>query len=224
MSVEARSPSLNAAGSSADPRAWVARIPDMRDDVTAIHAWPPEPTRSCAQPSFTVTAGDALGRVFVLRPAQYVLGRDEKADIKLPDDSVSRRHAHIVVATTSLVNLVDLGSTNGTCVNRRRVDVVILRDGDDIEVGPRVRLRFALLAEMGLAANHNLVLTPRQLEVARLIARGHSNPEIAARLGLSVRTVASHLDHIYDRCGIGSRAELARVITERDFLRPARGQ
>jgi DNA-binding CsgD family transcriptional regulator len=57
-------------------------------------------------------------------------------------------------------------------------------------------------------------LTPRQLEIAELVAAGMSNAEIAERLFLSVRTVTSHLDHIYTRLGIGSRAALAAYAVE----------
>jgi ATP/maltotriose-dependent transcriptional regulator MalT len=52
-------------------------------------------------------------------------------------------------------------------------------------------------------------LSRRELEVARLVADGFTNAEIAGRLVLSVRTVESHLDHIYGRLGISSRASLA---------------
>ena len=59
-------------------------------------------------------------------------------------------------------------------------------------------------------------LTPRQLEIADLVAAGLSNAEIAERLFLSIRTVTSHLDHIYTRLGIGSRAALAAYAVARD--------
>jgi DNA-binding CsgD family transcriptional regulator len=52
-------------------------------------------------------------------------------------------------------------------------------------------------------------LTPSELSVAKLVAAGRTNREIASTLFLGERTVASHLTHIYSKLGIRSRAELA---------------
>lgn len=59
-------------------------------------------------------------------------------------------------------------------------------------------------------------LTRRELEIARLVAGGRSNAQIAAELFVSVRTVTSHLDHAYTKLGIGSRAALAVYVHELD--------
>ena len=55
-------------------------------------------------------------------------------------------------------------------------------------------------------------LSRRELEVADLAADGLSSEQIAARLFLSVRTVDNHLGHVYQKLGIGSRAELATAL------------
>jgi DNA-binding CsgD family transcriptional regulator/tetratricopeptide (TPR) repeat protein len=52
-------------------------------------------------------------------------------------------------------------------------------------------------------------LTEREHEVARLVSIGHSNRQIAGRLGMSVRTVESHLGHVFAKLGVTSRAGLA---------------
>ncbi|WP_143220547.1 helix-turn-helix transcriptional regulator, partial [Actinomadura sp. CNU-125] len=55
-------------------------------------------------------------------------------------------------------------------------------------------------------------LTPQQAHIARLVAEGATNREIAARLLLSPRTIDHHLRNVFTRLGIRSRVELARMI------------
>ena len=52
-------------------------------------------------------------------------------------------------------------------------------------------------------------LTAREFEVARLVAAGQTNREIAAALFLSPKTVAAHVEHILTKLGAGRRAEIA---------------
>ena len=61
-------------------------------------------------------------------------------------------------------------------------------------------------------------LTAREVEVLRLLARGLSNKEIAARLVISPKTVGNHIEHIYAKIGASSRAAAEPV---RDAARPA---
>jgi DNA-binding CsgD family transcriptional regulator len=56
----------------------------------------------------------------------------------------------------------------------------------------------------------NTVLSPQQLEIARLAARGLSNREIGEQLFLSPRTIGSHLYRIFPKLGVTSRVQLAR--------------
>jgi DNA-binding NarL/FixJ family response regulator len=55
----------------------------------------------------------------------------------------------------------------------------------------------------------NELLTPRELDTVRLVGQGLSNKEIARRLGVSVTTVRTHLNKVYDKLGSESRVELA---------------
>ncbi|HEY4376153.1 MAG TPA: helix-turn-helix transcriptional regulator, partial [Acidimicrobiales bacterium] len=59
------------------------------------------------------------------------------------------------------------------------------------------------------AAGSTLALTARQREIAVLAAQGLGNAEIGARLDLSVRTVANHLQRVYEQAGVRRRQDLA---------------
>jgi DNA-binding NarL/FixJ family response regulator len=56
-------------------------------------------------------------------------------------------------------------------------------------------------------------LTPRELEVARLVARGCSNREIACELVVSARTVDAHVSNILRKLGLARRAQIATWAT-----------
>lgn len=62
-------------------------------------------------------------------------------------------------------------------------------------------------------------LTPREQEVLRLIALGHTSVEIAASLGLSPRTIETHRARIHRKLGLATRAELVRYALRHDLLR-----
>jgi DNA-binding CsgD family transcriptional regulator len=54
-------------------------------------------------------------------------------------------------------------------------------------------------------------LSPRERELVTLVARGHTDAQIAGQLYITVRTVSSHLDRIRDKTGCRRRAELTRL-------------
>jgi len=62
-------------------------------------------------------------------------------------------------------------------------------------------------------------LTPRELAALRLMAEGKANKEIAADLGISERTVKSHLGHLFEKLGVTSRTEAVKVATRRGLVR-----
>ena len=63
-------------------------------------------------------------------------------------------------------------------------------------------------------------LTPRQREVAGLVAAGFTNAEIARRLVLTPGTVANHVEHILRRLGLRSRTQVGVWAAERGRYRP----
>ncbi|WP_420997720.1 response regulator transcription factor [Cupriavidus sp. 30B13] len=57
------------------------------------------------------------------------------------------------------------------------------------------------------------LLTPREREVAREVARGKSSRQIADEMGVSVRTVENHRAHLAEKLGVASVAELVRLVS-----------
>jgi HD-GYP domain-containing protein (c-di-GMP phosphodiesterase class II) len=62
-------------------------------------------------------------------------------------------------------------------------------------------------------------LSDRELEVLRLVARGLTNKEVAGALDLSPKTVSRHLEHIYEKIGVTTRAGATMVAMQRGLLR-----
>lgn len=88
-----------------------------------------------ALPSLYVRRGPLAGQRFVLDGSvPTVIGRHGDCGIVLSDVTVSRRHAEIRPEVGGFA-LVDLGSLNGSYVNRRPVDLVRLVDGDEVAMG-----------------------------------------------------------------------------------------
>ncbi len=65
--------------------------------------------------------------------------------------------------------------------------------------------------------------SPREAEIMRLIARGHGNGEVASALGISAKTVESHLARLFLRYRVSSRTELVMLAVEQGWLRDRNG-
>jgi two-component system NarL family response regulator len=62
-------------------------------------------------------------------------------------------------------------------------------------------------------------LTPRELATLRSMAEGKSNKEVATELGISERTVKTHLGHLFEKLGVTSRTEALKVASHRGLVR-----
>ncbi|MFO0941395.1 MAG: ATP-binding protein [Pirellulales bacterium] len=90
--------------------------------------------------SVYVIRGQDHGQHFVLRGNQCTIGRDSSNQIRLNDSEVSRQHAIISRVSDTDFELRDSGSSNGSYVNSRQVQSVILRTGDRIQIGRTLML------------------------------------------------------------------------------------
>ena len=87
-----------------------------------------------------VKGGPNAGSRFVLEHERTEVGRHPESDIFLDDITLSRRHAEFVRQNDGYL-VRDVGSLNGTYVNRERIDEGTLHNGDEVQIG-KFRLVF----------------------------------------------------------------------------------
>ena len=103
-------------------------------------------------------------------------------------------------ARTAFTRAVEIYSSLGAATDAARLQAVFRAHG--IRRGPHAKHR---TARSGWDS-----LTPAETTVAKLVEEGMSNPDIAAKLLLSRRTVATHVSHILKKLGVHSRTDIAR--------------
>jgi DNA-binding NarL/FixJ family response regulator len=174
------------------------------------------------------TAADGLQAVESLHPDVLVL------DLKLPDQDglhVLRRldptkRPAVVVLTAShdedeLLDAARLGARGivlKAMAPRTLEECIRTVHGggyrlsvDGVDLSKRLAERESVEAELAV------LLTPRELEIVRLIAARFDNQEIAERLAISVGTVKIHLHHIYDKLQLGGRRDLQLFLRSRQY-------
>ena len=109
----------------AETEAVVALSPEQHAAVAAL---PPTSALLLMQ------RGPSSGARFLLDADRTTAGRSPDADIFLDDVTVSRKHVEFVREAGGFV-VRDVGSLNGTYVNRTRIEQVTLRPGDEVQIG-----------------------------------------------------------------------------------------
>ncbi len=104
------------------------------DERAAVAALPP------TSALLLVQRGPAAGARFLLDAERTSAGRSPAAEIFLDDVTVSRKHVEFVRDGEDFV-VRDVGSLNGTYVNRERIDRAVLRSGDEVQIG-KFRMTF----------------------------------------------------------------------------------
>jgi len=99
-----------------------------------ISKWPPAALYGAGAGVLVVTRGPNSGARFLLGDQVIRAGRHPESDIFLDDITVSRRHVEITPTGTGYA-VRDVGSLNGTYVNRERIDEVPLAPGDEVQIG-----------------------------------------------------------------------------------------
>jgi FHA domain/zinc-ribbon domain len=111
--------------------------PDEAEDESA----PSLEEMGITGPALVVRSGGGrAGETFHPTGERTVIGRSPECEIFLDDVTVSRKHA-VVEARDGAFYIEDLGSLNGTFLNRRRIESGELSDGDELQIG-KYRLTF----------------------------------------------------------------------------------
>jgi pSer/pThr/pTyr-binding forkhead associated (FHA) protein len=110
------------------------QVEEVPADQVAVEALPP------GTALLVVKRGPNAGSRFLLDSERTSAGRHPESDIFLDDVTVSRRHAEFYRQGT-MFSVRDVGSLNGTYVNRERIDEAGLSGGDEVQIG-KFRLVF----------------------------------------------------------------------------------
>ena len=111
-------------------------------DAAAVDALPP------GSALLVVQRGPSAGSRFLLDTEVVSAGRHPDSEIFLDDVTVSRRHAEFRRGPEGW-SVADVGSLNGTYVNRDRIDEVVLQGGDEVQIGKYRLVYFASHAGAG---------------------------------------------------------------------------
>jgi two-component system response regulator NreC len=127
----------------------------------------------------------------------------------------------VVLSTLDSPALVQRALTAGACgfVSKSLADDEV---ADAIRAAMRGRLYLSPQVAPRLEELHQALtgndLTPREVEVLRLISLGHTSVEVARKLHLSPRTVETHRAHIHKKLGLATRAQLVGYALRRGLL------
>jgi hypothetical protein len=186
--VRARAVAVEKASSVPPPRPREVEVDD--DGRTKVRM---------ALPKYVLrgVSGVTFGKIFPLQ-STMVIGRQSECEIPIPSEEVSRRHAELRV-TPDGVMVEDLGSSNGTYINDRRITRQLMKAGDELRLDT---IRFLLLApgqEMGQAARHEsaAAVSPAAAKAAASGSRTGLMWAVVAVALLSLGAVAARLMGVF---------------------------
>jgi diguanylate cyclase (GGDEF)-like protein len=153
-----------------------------------------------ARPALVVMTGKQLGKKYDLVKDEAIIGRSSDCEIPVKEEDISRNHARLEVEKGGKVKVIDLGSTNGTFVNKKKVKEAYLDNGDQLRCGNTI---FKFLSEGSVdSIYHDELYKQATLDpLTRIFNRKHFNQEIeseysrARRYGRPLSMLMMDLDH-----------------------------
>jgi diguanylate cyclase (GGDEF)-like protein len=134
-----------------------------------------------------VVQGHQQGQVMTIEGDAVLVGRDNAAQLRLDDDTVSREHARLrVEAGQAFVE--DLRSLNGTFINERRVDApTLVHDGDQLRFGDNTIVKFWMLDDIEHAALTTLYEHTSRDALTRLYNRRYVDERLQSEFSFARR-------------------------------------
>ncbi|MCU0690113.1 MAG: GGDEF domain-containing protein [Polyangiaceae bacterium] len=161
-------------------------FPTIKMRITEVCVTLPAP-RERDRATLTVVSGAETGRVYTLGQVTLI-GRGPRCDVKMDDGGVSREHARISREESATTwYLEDLQSSNGTFVDGCRVRRHLLREGDRIQLGGAVHLRFSLTDATEEKLQRTLYESSVRDALTGAYNRKHFNERLASEFSYAVR-------------------------------------
>lgn len=171
------------------------------DDETNVQGQVQEPKIVRRDRAFLIVlAGQRFGEMFRIGEGEVIVGRGRDAKIRFEDDGMSRAHAKIV-SDGDQVEIIDLGSRNGTFCNGERIDRKALADGDKLQIGSTTILKFSFHDQFDESFQRGMLDSALRDGLTRLFNRQYFQERLvnevafARRHGAAVSLQLLDLDH-----------------------------
>ena len=127
-------------------------------------------------------SGVDLGKAFLLEDDMTSIGRGMDCDLRVDDDSISRKHAEIMALPNDKYLLRDLGSTNGTFIGKDRIREKILEEGDRVVFGLRSVYKVVYQDNLEQAYQHALYSSSVRDPLTRVFNRKYLDDKLRVDL------------------------------------------
>jgi len=177
-------PSEDTLSNAGSDRTSIINISDLTSTISRV------PARIV--PVIIVSSGTEQGRIISL--AQYksiLVGRDKECELRVYDPSCSRKHVEIFVDDNQRVFLKDLGSTNGSKLNGKRLEkesAIEIKDGDRIQLGDATNLRHTLMPEQDARVQMDVYFRATRDRLTNAFNRHHFDEALDREVSYQRRT------------------------------------
>ncbi len=127
------------------------------------------------------------GQVFTVNTNEFTLGRHPDNSGCVDDQGISRYHAKITRTNNTEYAVEDLKSSNGTYVNGVSVERIELRNGDTLQLGPRVSFRFSLASSAEERVMRQLYESSVKDPMTQVFNRQYFDAQLTSELSFALR-------------------------------------